>query len=107
MLEVQFLVNVENVYMQATERSGGEECLPTLATIYNFVTTSQLLDLVSMERTKDHRTRTYILILIQNWILLKMNKTLLQLLNVKFGNNYHEPFCMDYKELMLLWLECF
>ena len=28
------------------------------------------------------------------------------LLNVKFENNYHEPFSIDYKELMLLWLEC-
>ena len=29
MLVVQFLVNVENVDMQATEGSEGEECLPT------------------------------------------------------------------------------
>lgn len=106
-LGVEFLVNVENLDMQATERSRGEECLPTPGTIYNFVTTSQHLDLVSMDQGPQNIHRTYIYILIQNWILLKMNKTLLQLLNVKFGNNYHEPFCMDYKELMLLWLECF
>ena len=102
MLGVGFLVNVENVDMQATERSEGEECLPTPATIYNFVTTTSL----SMDQTTAIRY-SHFYILIQNWILLKMNKTLLQLLNVKFGNNYHEPFCMDYKELMLLWLECF
>ena len=29
MLRVEFLVNVENVDMQATEGSEGEECLPT------------------------------------------------------------------------------
>ena len=49
MLRVEFLVNVENVDMQATERSGGEECLPTPGTIYNFVTTSQHLDYRAMD----------------------------------------------------------
>ena len=49
MLGVEFLVNVENVDMQATERSEGEECLPTPGTIYNSVTTSQHLDLLSMD----------------------------------------------------------